>query len=158
MTALSLSLCSWKKTGYHSLFNMCIRYRTHFARSSDLNPNVKMQVCDRAREAGRTERGGPAHPADAGAGTLAEGDDGAALQPVHGRTRGRSLARDHSVSSICNAGLRVLCLLISFSPSSHPLFIYIPTPIHMLTTNQTREYVKIWPRNYHITISNDSSQ
>lgn len=49
-----------------------------------------MQVCDRAREAGGAERGGPAHPADAGAGALAEGDDGAALQPVHGRTRGQS--------------------------------------------------------------------
>lgn len=47
-----------------------------------------MQVCDRAREAGRAERSGPAHPADAGAGALAEGDDGAALQPVHGRARG----------------------------------------------------------------------
>lgn len=47
-----------------------------------------MQVCDRAGEARRTERSGPAHPADTGAGALAAGDDGAALQPVYGRTRG----------------------------------------------------------------------
>lgn len=51
---------------------------------------VKTQVRDWAREAGRAERSGAAHPADPGAGTLAEGDDGAALQPVHGRTRGSS--------------------------------------------------------------------
>ena len=49
---------------------------------------VQSQVCDRAGEAGGAERGGPAHPADPGAGALAEGDDGAALQPVHGRAGG----------------------------------------------------------------------
>ena len=38
-----------------------------------------LQVPDWAREAGRAERGGAAHPADPGAGALAEGDDGAAL-------------------------------------------------------------------------------
>lgn len=47
-----------------------------------------MQVCDWAGEAGRAERSGAAHPADAGAGTLAAGDDGAALQPIHGRAGG----------------------------------------------------------------------
>ena len=49
------------------------------------------QVCDWSREAGGAERGGAAHPADPGAGALAEGGDGAALQPVHGRPGGMSL-------------------------------------------------------------------
>lgn len=119
---------------------MCLRYHTHFVTSSDLNPNVKMQVCDRAREAGRTKRGGPAHPADTGAGTLAEGDDGAALQPVHGRTRGRSLAWDHSVSSVCKAGLRVLCLLISFLPPPIPYSFTYPLP-HTCSLLTKSEYV-----------------
>lgn len=38
-----------------------------------------LQVYHWSREAWGAERGGTAHPADAGAGTLAEGDDGAAL-------------------------------------------------------------------------------
>lgn len=71
----------------------------HLNRGSEIrseSPNIKltwtvdMQVRDWPREAGGTERGGPAHPADSGAGALAEGDDGAALQPVHGRARGQS--------------------------------------------------------------------
>ena len=49
---------------------------------------VSGQVHDWPREAGGAERGGPADTADLGAGTLAEGDDGAALQPVHGRPGG----------------------------------------------------------------------
>lgn len=54
----------------------------------NLSFTVQSQVCDRAGEAGGAERGGPADPADPGAGALAEGDDGAALQPVHGRAGG----------------------------------------------------------------------
>ena len=61
---------------------------------------VHLQVCYRAREAGGAERGGAAHPADAGAGALAEGDDGAALQSVHGRTGG--LRPDLSSQQLCN--------------------------------------------------------
>lgn len=69
-----------------------------------------MQVCDRAREAGRTERGGPAHPADAGAGALAEGDDGAALQSVHGRTGGQSLGGSRISGGACvSQQKRLLC-------------------------------------------------
>jgi len=51
---------------------------------------VCLQVPDWAGEAGRAERGGPAHPADPGAGAVAAGDDGATLQPVHGRPGGET--------------------------------------------------------------------
>lgn len=52
--------------------------------SNLLSMTVRSQVCDWAREAGRAERSGPAHPADPGAGALAEGNDGATVQPIHG--------------------------------------------------------------------------
>lgn len=39
-------------------------------------------------KARRAERSGSAHPADSGAGEVAEGDDGGEVQAVHGRRRG----------------------------------------------------------------------
>lgn len=46
-----------------------------------------LQVCDWPGEARGAERGGPADPADPGAGEMAERNDGATLQPLHGRRR-----------------------------------------------------------------------
>lgn len=48
----------------------------------------RFQVHHRPGEAGRAERSGSAHPADTGAGEVAEGDDGGEVQTVHGRGRG----------------------------------------------------------------------
>lgn len=46
-----------------------------------------MQVCDWPGEARGAERGGPADPTDAGAGEMAERNDGTTIQPLHGGGR-----------------------------------------------------------------------
>lgn len=56
-----------------------------FFPSRQLDRWISFQVRDWPREAGGAERSGSADPADSGTGEMAERDDGAEIQAVHGR-------------------------------------------------------------------------
>ena len=75
-----------------------------FFPSRQLDRWISFQVRDWPREAGGAERSGSADPADSGTGEMAERDDGAEIQAVHGRWWGGNVQDTGRTAAALSSG------------------------------------------------------